>query len=517
VVFSRVTGRLARVAAALVVTAVALLGLPRPALADDKYVGLTAALGAQSLALGTAGKKVPVWYGAYSVRGATLPDTVTVKVDVSAAATVVSARIADPKPAGCSGSNGVFTCTKKADQLSDVQGDLVLVFTAAAGAKVGDRAAVKLTISASGVDTKTLSQELTISQPGPDLSAGDFTRSTTPGGTVTFHPTFVNQGDRRAETLVLSLYAEPFAEFTDRFSNCRYAPDASAYPDAVCVFPNLDVEPGQTIKTAGALSAKVAGDIPGRTFVSYLADVYANGTTVNAPWNQWPAGTGAALGWERTQTTAKDTTSDIDSLDNQGSVRITAPNPSDVVANGASVTGKVGDTVQVKVGLTNKGPAAINGISDSETSDPENPYNAATVVTFPTGVEVTKVEVPEGDGQYCHGKVGTAYDEEKNKPGRSVYRCMKWQLAVNETHTVTFTVKITGSVTAAGSVVARGGSSDPATANNTAKIEFTGQDGLPITGVNVALTVVVGTLMVVTGFGLVLLARRRPGSEPVTG
>jgi LPXTG-motif cell wall-anchored protein len=513
---SRATGRLARTAAALLVTGVVVVGLPKPAVAAEKYVGLTAGLGGQSLAIGTSGKGVPVWYGAYSVGGATLPDTVTLKLDISgAAADVVTAQFADPKPAGCSVAGAVFTCAKAGNRASEVQGDFTLVFKAASGAKVGDRASVKLTLSAPGVDTKTLSQDLTISQPGPDLFARDFTRTTNPGGTIAFKPAFFNHGDKRAETVVLSLYAEPFAQYTDKFSNCRYAPDATSHPDAVCFFKNLNVEPGEIITASTDLSAKVSADIPGRTFVSYSADVYSNDTTISGPWDQWPAGNGAALGWERTQT-GKDTTSDVDYVDNQGSVRITtSANPSDVVANGATTTGKVGDTVTVKLGLTNKGPGFINGISDSETSNPEDPYNAAFVAKFPAGVEITKIENPDGDGKSCRGIVNGTVDEDVNKPGRLEYRCMAWHLAVNETHTVTFTVKITGSVSTAGSIVARGGSSDPNTANNTAKIEFTGQDGLPITGMNVGLVAAVGAGLLAAGLALLFLTRRRR-SESVT-
>ncbi len=509
--------RVARVAAALLVSTVVVVGLPRPALAVDKYVGLTAGLGAQALAIGTEGKEVPAWYGAYSVGGATLPDTVTVKVDTSAARNVVTAKLADPKPAECSASDdGVITCTKKGDRRSEVQGDFLLVFTAADGAKINDRATITLTLSAPGQETKTLTHDLTIADSGPDLRARSFTRTTNPGGTVSFQPAFSNHGDRRGEMLMFELYAEPSGEFTDKFSNCRYAPQPSRSV-AVCIFQNLNLEPGEVITIATPLNVKVKADVPNRTFVSYSGSTFSNNSTPSGPWDKWPLGTGPALGWERTQAAARDTTLDVDSTDNLGSLLITtSTNPSDVVANGAKVTGKVGDTVTVKLGLTNKGPALINGVSDSETSNPEDPYNAAFVAKFPTGVEVTKIENPAGDGHSCRGKVGDKYDDEANKPGRSEYRCMRWKIGVNETHTVTFTVKITAGVTAAGSIVARGGSSDPNTANNTAKIEFTGQDGLPITGPDAALTALVGALLVAAGCALVFVSRRRGAAAPLT-
>jgi hypothetical protein len=138
------------------------------------------------------------------------------------------------------------------------------------------------------------------------------------------------------------------------------------------------------------------------------------------------------------------------------------------------------------------------------------------VVTFPAGVQVTGIQVPDGDGNYCHGVVDGKVDEKINEVGKSVYRCMKWAMAVNETYTVTFTVKITGAVSTAGSVVARGGSSDPDTANNTAKVEFTGEDGLPITGPDAALTAAVGVTLIIIGFGL-YFAGGRPGRRQCTG
>lgn len=512
---SRAANRFIRTAIALTVSVVAVAGLPRPALAAETYVGTFSHLGAQALAIGTAGKSVAVHYNAYSVGGATLPNDVTVKVDTTRSPGVITAKLADQVP-GCSEASGVFTCTKSTSVVSGPDGDFNLVVTAGSTAKVGDVASIAVTVTATGARTSEQTYQLRISEPGPDLRARDFAKTTTPGGTVTFNPEFRNQGDRRAETLVVAFATDRFSALTDRFSNCHYAPEGAS-PAAVCVVDAVNLEPGEVAASAVAVSAKVTADIPGQTFVSYRAEVVANGTVVDQPWKQWPLGTGAPLGFERRQVGTQDTTTDVDSTDNQGDVLITTPaNPSDVVAQGATAKGKVGDTVSVKVGLTNKGPAFINGVSDSETSNPENPYNAAFVVTFPAGVQVTGIQVPAGDGNYCHGVVDGKVDETKNQVGRSVYRCMRWAMAVNETYTVTFTVKITGAVSTAGSVVARGGSSDPNTANNTAKVEFTGEDGLPITGPDAALTAAVGASMIIIGFGL-YLAGRRPGRQQTAG
>ncbi|GAA0945086.1 hypothetical protein [Virgisporangium aurantiacum] len=508
---SRATGRLIRAAAALTVTVLVLAGLPRPALAAETYVGTSSYLGAQALAIGTAGKSVPVYYNAYSVGGATLPADVTVKVDTTKSPGIIEAKLAAQVP-GCSATSGVFTCTKSTGSGSGPDGDFNLVFTAGSTAKVGDVASVAVTVTATGARTSEQTYQLRIAEPGPDLRARDFTNASTPGGTVTFRPEFRNQGDRPAETLVVGFATDRFAALTDRFSNCHYAPEGTN-PAAVCVVDALNLEPGEVATSAVAVSAKVTADVPGQTFVAYRADVIANGTDLDEPWEQWPLGTGPALGFQRQPVGQQAATADVDYTDNQGNVRITTPaNPSDVAAQGATAKGKVGDTVSVKVGLTNKGPAFINGVSDGETSNPENPYNAAFVVTFPAGVQVTGIQVPAGDGNYCHGVVDGKVDETMNQVGRSVYRCMRWAMAVNETYTVTFTVKITGAVSTAGSVVARGGSSDPDTANNTAKVEFTGEDGLPITGPNAALTATLGVTLIIIGFGL-YFAGRRPGAS----
>ena len=511
---SRAAGRLVRAATALTVSFVVVAGLPRPALAVETYVGTFSYLGAQALAIGTAGKSVPVHYNAYSVGGATLPNSVTVKVDTTKSPGVVEAKLADQVP-GCTGAAGVFTCTKSTGFVSPPEGDFNLVFTAGSDAKVGDVASIAVTVTADGARTSDQTYQLRIAEPGPDLRARDLAASTTPGGTVTFHPQFRNQGDKPAETLVVAFATDRFSSLVDSFSNCHYAP-AGANPAAVCVIDALNLEPGEVATSAVAVSAKVTADVPGQTFVAYRAEVVANDTVIDQPWKQWPRGTGGPLGFER-QPAGQQAAADVDPTDNQGDVLITtSANPSDVVAEGATAKGKVGDTVSVKVGLTNKGPAFINGVSDSETSNPENPYNAAFVVTFPAGVQVTGIQVPAGDGNYCHGVVDGKVDETKNQVGRSVYRCMRWAMAVNETYTVTFTVKITGAVSTAGSVVARGGSSDPNIANNTAKVEFTGEDGLPITGPNAALTAAAGATMIIIGFGL-YFAGRRPGRQQSTG
>ncbi|GAA1038753.1 hypothetical protein GCM10009557_55650 [Virgisporangium ochraceum] len=495
-------------AAALLVTVVALIGLPRPALAAEPRVGLVAFFDARAVAIGTAGKEVPIRYGAYSVEGATLPATVTVKIDASGAADVLSARLAEETP-GCTVAGAVFTCTKETDDVTGPDGDFSLVFTAASGAKAGDTGQIRITVSAPDVQAQEQTHELVVSEPGADLLAADFTTTSTPGGAVTFQPLLRNQGDRAAETVVLTLGGDRFAKLTDRFGNCHYAPEPTSV-SAVCVFKDLNIEPGGTVIVTMPIKVEITPDVPARTFAYYRAEVWATVDNPSGEWSDWPLGNGSDLVWAPVDGGAQASSSDVDMQDNQGNVLVTTPaNPSDVVANGATVTGAVGDTVTAKVGLTNKGPGYIDGVYDSETSNPENPYNAAFVVTFPAGVEVTKVENPEGDGIYCHGKVGDTYDTTTNQPGRLVYRCMKWTLAVNETHTVTFTVKIASSVTAAGSVVARGGSSDPVTANNTAEVKFTNEGGLPITGPDAALTATVGALMVAAGCGLILVSRRR--------
>ena len=463
----------------------------------------------RTVAIGSAGKTVPVRYGAYSIDGATLPATVTVKVDPSEAADAVSTRLADGAR-GCTTAGAVFTCTKQTGAAVGPEGDFALVFTAASGAEAGDTGRITITVSAPDAESTEETYDLVVTDPGPDLMAFDTTQTSTPGGAVTFRPMLRNQGDRAAETVVLTFGVDRFSELDDRFSNCHYAPEPATVA-AVCVFRNLNIEPGRAV-VAGDVRVNVTSDVPARTFAYYRAEVWADADNPTGGWSEWPLGNGAALEWLAVVDNdgAQAASSDVDMQDNQGNILVTTPaNPSDVVGNGATVTGKVGDTVTAKVGLTNKGPGHIAGVSDSEGADPENPYNAAFVVTFPSGVEVTKVENPEGDGIYCHGRSGDTFDTEKNQAGRLVYRCMKWALAVNETHTVTFTLKITSTVTTAGSVVARGGSSDPVTANNTAEVKFTNESGLPITGPNAALTATVGALMVVTGFGLILVSRRR--------
>lgn len=517
-----------RAAAAVLVVGVALVGLPRPALAAEPFVGLVGYLEAGAVTKGAAGKVVPVRFGAYSVGGKALPAKITMKVDFTPANGAVVAKLSRAVD-GCAAEGAVFTCTKSTSTVPDLElGDFGLSITVAANTPVGATAKAKITITGEGARTTELTHELKVADAGPDLRARDFDLKSTPGGTVSFQPQFRNQGDRPAQTIQVFFGVDRWAGLPDRFSNCRYAPSTESVA-AVCLFRDVNLAPGETITAKQALQAKIAADVPGRTFTYYHADVYPNDLQITGPWDSWKAGTGSALTWERSgaATTSgredttragagagRDTTSDADSMDNQGSVLITTPaNPSDVVANGATTQAKVNDTKTVKVGLTNKGPGYIFGVSDSETSDPENKYNAAFVVTFPAGVEVTKVEVPAGDGRYCHGVVDNKVDETANQPKRSVYRCMRWSLAVNETHTVTFTVKITGAVSAAGSVVARGGASDPAAANNTAEVKFTNDDGLPITGPDAALTATVGAAMVLAGFGLYWVGRRRDEEE----
>jgi hypothetical protein len=385
--------------------------------------------------------------------------------------------------------------------------------TATAAAKVGDQVPLRVSVSATGVETSTIDHPLAITEPGPDLRARNFTQDSTPGGTFTYRPTFHNHGDRTAETLILQLSGGDFASIVDRFSNCHWSPEP-AYVAAVCILRNVDLPAGATIAAATPLTIKVGTDVARGAFTYYSASVYSNNGGISGPWDAWPLGTGPQFRWERVGAQAQ--FDDVDYRDSQGYVRInTPPNPSDVVALGANGTGKVGDTVTLKVGMTNKGPAYIDGVGDSEGSDLDDPYNAGFRVTFPTGVEVTAVGTRPVDGEACLGLVDGKRDGSYNEPGRTAYQCITWALGVGASYTVEFTVRITGPVGTNGTVVATGGFSDPVPADNTAAVTVNGGGsgggggGLPITGTNVALVSGAGAAILAVGVGLFVTARRR--------
>ncbi|WP_203901195.1 hypothetical protein [Virgisporangium aliadipatigenens] len=508
--FAQASGRSARIVAALTVAATTLILSPQPARAVEPYAGVYSNLNASALAIGTAGKEVGLFYNAYAGGGASRPDTVTVTIDLITIYKLnVRLKAATP---GCTTTGMAITCTKRSDAVGDPDGDLELVFTPTTDAKVGDVGQVRVTTSAPGVDKEESTYRLAIAESGPDLRARRFKAESTPGGTVTFRPQFRNAGDRTAETLILYLGGDTFATYTDRFANCHYNPDP-AFFGAVCVLRGVGVPVGGTVRTTAPLTVKVGDDVPGRTFAYYNAEVLEDNTGIVGWWDSWPKGNGSDLRFEGVDASVA---RDVDYADTQGNIAIsTPPNPSDVAAIGATGSGSVGGTLKLRVGMTNKGPGYINGIGDSQGSDPDDPYNAGFRVTFPSGVQVTAVD----ENEYCRGLVDGKPDGSFNEPGRTAYHCIEWALGVGETYTVEFTVKITGPVGTAGTVVAHGGSSDPVPANNTAAVTVTagggngggggGGGGLPITGANVALVSGAGAVLLAVGAGLFVAARRR--------
>ncbi|MGC9669023.1 hypothetical protein ACNTMW_21000 [Planosporangium sp. 12N6] len=488
-------------------------------------------LSARAIAIGvdesTRGKtaRVDVW----GCCTGDLPARASVKIDATAAADVLVVAV---KGDHCSVSGRVTTCDVPLTALLDPESLPEVNLKVAKGAKVGDRASVKLTVSGEGLRTTSEDSEIEVVDSAADLVAKSFTApSARPGEVRGYQPTFRNSGDAAARYVGIWISDGAFVRFTQHFSNCRYH-DSEWGSYGYCEFA-LNLAPGETARVSAdtPISVKVQPDAPGENFAFtyYRLDVFDSplqgdlGTPGNGP----------ALKVEKVSATPSIAAfGDADWSDNQGNFVIpTAANPSDVSAVGATVTGQVGATVPVTVGLRNNGPAWLDGGLDGEGLSPDAPGQPATTVTLPQGVTV--VSVPDGNdghssgGTFCAPIADGKADWTKNGKAEGLaYRCTASRgLDAGDTQLATFTVTIDDAATATGTVVAAGGNDDPNQANNTAAITLnppaggTGGGsgggtpgtggGLPVTGANAGLIGGAGVALLALGLGLYLAVRRR--------
>jgi hypothetical protein len=470
--------RQARIAIAALGAALLIAASPVPAHADTPQVWLDSDVGASAIAVGSAGKTVPVWYRAGGESGAVLPAIVRVRIDASAAKSL-TVGLAGPIP-GCAQAAAVITCSRPADVLYTPAGDLRVTLKPALGAKAGDVATISLTTTADGIAPSVENRDITLSAPGPDLQVGRLQTTGAPGGTAQGRPTIRNTGDRTATTILLSLGTGSYSTFTTRHRNCHYQHDDYGFEYAVCLLEKINLKPGEALTFAEGTPLKltISPNVPGQlrinrydpprqpysTYASYYVDVFDT-----KPVDErlaWPLGTGPALSFQRTAAPKKAAlaASAVDPSDDWANLGITVTpnNPTDMAAAGASIGGRVGDVVSLKVGIANNGPADVVATPDGKGGDAADPYNAGLRFTVPSGVKVVEVIPPPG---FLYQN----WYEQPLSTGTS-YLVLPFSLKHGERYTIEFKVRITSAAPSYGTVVAQGGTSDPRPSDNSASV-----------------------------------------------
>ncbi|MEV0782882.1 peptidase [Streptomyces sp. NPDC050423] len=259
-----------------------------------------------------------------------------------------------------------------------------LDITAAKGSEDGDTGAIEVTAEADGATFTSFTARVGIG--GPDLSMErlPFKTELKPGDAQPVPVTFTNNGTRAADGVLLTLRYTRGMEFTERYQNCEYSESdlgmgsPGVWTTALCSFDG-SYEPGVTYTLAEPPAIRATK----RAFYdSFLYRIEEDGSTARAAQRAGarysPGKGGATLALRKAP---EGLTADLDPSDNQQDVDFRTSNSADFVAYGDRAKGAAGDSVEVKVGFRNRGPAWIGYIRSGE--------DVATVdVTVPEGATV---------------------------------------------------------------------------------------------------------------------------------
>ncbi|MFJ6196780.1 LPXTG cell wall anchor domain-containing protein [Micromonospora sp. NPDC092111] len=384
-------------------------------------------------------------------------------------------------------------------------------------AKPGTKA--KLAVKATN-GGRTASADVTVTMAeGVDLrSEPEAELDILPGATAGLPADVVrNAGDNTAHGAVLRLQADYLSPDVGNFSNCEYLDGVAT----ICTF-DTDLEPGRSYR----LSTRIPVTLDKRARSGSKIENYVDWWTrddwalvTDNPTFPLPSGkpgTGGKLELVEVRAARQGSVpqTDVDQWNNFTIVNLTVggDNTADVTADGASVTGKVGDKVEVRVGWTNLGPATV------EVWRLTGPF---VTVEIPKGTEA--VEVSEECAPYDKNDEDSWNPwENGGEPGADHYGCLAAgdpEAGVSGSYPFTLRIDKLDGETSGKVVTDLDG--DPNTANDQAALVVKpgaagsgggggGDDGtLPITGQSVALIAGVGGLLVAAGVAGFVVTRRR--------
>ncbi|BCJ38037.1 hypothetical protein Athai_55400 [Actinocatenispora thailandica] len=514
-----------------VVGAVLVAGaLATPAAADDDPpqvgVDLDEISIAQNVGPDSAGKVT-----ALSIRntGDEAAHDVVVTIDTTETAKLLQIEVAKPA-SGCATEQGVITC-----KLDDVPADtwsydlMSVRLRVQPGVKVGTVVTPSISISSSNLGSDVSYGSVKVVGSAPDLMAiKPAPVDAKAGEQIRTSVAFTNQGDEAADGVSVNFYnmSPGYLEIVKKIQGCKYAPLPQNYAMS-CVFDG-QFEPGRTyVMTVGGkagLPVDVAAATPGPLSYNLWFKVSPGKSGENSDATRRAgAGEGSLHASFVATSPRQPRVKDADSGDNQTMMPVrVGENPADLAAVGGKTSGHVGQSVKLRVGVKNDGPADTGHLDGG---DPGHAY-----VTLPSGTVATSV--PDGDYAWC----ANSDTDWHRTPGRRSYYC-SWRniLKPGKTQYLTFTVKIEKSavgsdgtlVTAAGNIPDRNPKNDhgaitvtvlsgsatpsPSASGSTGTGGQGGSAGgsLPVTGARLGLYGGVGLGVLLAGLGLVVAARRR--------
>ncbi|MEU7956004.1 LPXTG cell wall anchor domain-containing protein [Micromonospora humida] len=469
--------------------------------------GFTTSANDVTLAPGGPGKTVVL-----RLVGEKLQDSYIITVDVSAIDPFAEVR--GPLEPFCTRAGTVLTCKAFQEDAPDL---VSLSIHPRAGAQVGREGRIRFTATTTGSATSTAASTVLVGE-AVDLVAGPAVKVTGgPGATVPVGLSVGNQGRETVQGAVLLVSAMYGLTPSQRYRNCRYGSKGGLTnftPNLfVCTFDD-EIAPGRVFRVGGGFGVTVPGDVSA-----------PNTQTGAATWftpqdwaDQQPRytldqqGTGEVLRLEQVGTrlpvgASRAAQTDVRPTDNDTAVELTVTGNqrADLAADEVRITARVGETVPVTIGYTNRGPASSsNGGRD---------FYTIVKMTVPKGV--TAVKAPRN----CLD--ADIQDEEGGRPGARAYLCYQYDvIRKGGKVALPFSFRIDRAGTLTGRTELLYGpttTTDLDPRNDTAKILVNAGSGgqgaddgtLPITGSPTVLVAGVGGSLLLAGVGSYLVARRR--------
>jgi hypothetical protein len=384
----------------------------------------------------------------------------TLTVDLSTLDGVASATFG----AGCTVTSDVATCigpdVTGSDDSLDV--DIPATLTPLAGATGGTKVSLPTTVSAPGIDPIGGTVDITFVD-GPDLNAVNppTHAAVNLGDSVAEEPIITNYGDQAANGLILDFFVAHGID-PGSYDNCQYAPWPEDLGTFVACDVTGDIAPGASVVVDG-FQGTIRSDSAKFTRSDMAYD------PAGAPRNLFPAGTtfaprptsghqltiGSAPAGQSAPSTVLENPREITwgyNLDTN----------SDISVAGATLTGAVGDSISVTVKETNNGPAELDSFSSHEpVADLEVVIPAGATATMPS------------DCREFSDFIGTG---PAPAAGLAMYECFssdKYTLAVGETFSWTFTLKVSGAAGAPGEIALLRGVADLDATNDVSAITLT--------------------------------------------
>ncbi|MFE9190357.1 LPXTG cell wall anchor domain-containing protein [Micromonospora sp. NPDC007208] len=385
-------------------------------------------------------------------------------------------------------------------------------------AQLGDSGDIAVSFLAAGGQRGSYTSQVRVGE-GVDLAGGPYTTvSSKPGGKFSAPLAVANTGDTTVSGFVAVFDLAYSIRTKDRFSNCRYSDDHlvscqfdEEIPVGTGLVATLNLELGKDTyaptNQSGHAQFMTTADFEDLTRVREAVGARA-ATPGSGPKLTLSAAPGMMRQAAQTDVgPGNDYTGWI--------IKATGTNGTDLAAIGATLKGRAGAVVTATVGFRNNGPATLDKVNQD--------YEAATHTTVELPPGSTAVEVPDN----C-----------QLRPGTRTYQCASEMLLVaGQTYTMKFRLRIDkvipnarGAVRVNAPCECPGGGSfqdDIKPANDRATIVVNaaqsgggqgdgdgdggggGGGSLPITGAPTTLIAGIGALLLVTGLGCCLLARRR--------